>query len=178
MTVCLRPLVADDLHLLWQWHNEPHLRPFYMRADIAEDEVVRKFTPRLHPHHSVRCRIADVGGVPFGFLQWYPSRSWKDCDAWRAGLTESVSADYFIGSPAHLKRGLGAGMLQAAAQEVFVDPSPEASIFSVSHDKRNVSAVRAARSAGFVARIELVEADSTCIVFVRERREKTVEHTT
>jgi hypothetical protein len=149
--VTLRPLRGVDFKMLHRWHNAQHLRPFYMQDDITAARIDEKFTPRLNPDHTVRCRIALVDSQPFGFIQWYPSRNWPDCGAIKAGLTDGCSADYFIGNAAFLGFGLGARMLTATCAEVIAAMQGRDRLLCVAHDDRNMAAVRAARTAGFKA---------------------------
>jgi RimJ/RimL family protein N-acetyltransferase len=148
-TVRLRPLQAADFKMLHRWHQAPHLRPFYVQADITPAEIERKFAPRLAPDHSVRCRIATMDGMPFGFIQWYPNRHWTDCGAMRVGLRDGCSADYFIGNAAFLGLGLAPRMLRTAADEVFAAVDPADALLCLAHDDRNTAAVRATCAAGF-----------------------------
>jgi hypothetical protein len=167
MSVTLHPLALDELPMLHQWHASPHLRPYYMRSDISIAEIERKFRPRLDANHTIRCRIARIEGQPFGFVQWYPSVNWPDCGAMRAGLSETCSADYFIGDAAFLGRGLAAGMLRQAASDVFAVMPPAQRALCLAHDCRNMHAIHAATAAGFIAEARYVDGDATCSAFVK-----------
>jgi hypothetical protein len=131
------------------WLNALHLRPFYMWSDISRDEIVRKFVPRLNAAHLVRCRIAMIAGVPYGFAQWYPTASYPDSGAMIAGFTRGVSVDYFIGDAAFLGRHLAAPMLRAVVADVASCMTPQDRDVFIAHDVRNEIAARATLAAGF-----------------------------
>jgi RimJ/RimL family protein N-acetyltransferase len=162
----LRSLAAADLAILHRWHMEPHLRPHYVWADMSADEIARKFTPRLDPAHTVRCRIAEADGVPYGFVQWYPSWHWPDCGAMRIGLTSTCSADYFIGEPRFLGRGLASAMLRAVTDDVRALMPAGQRTLCIAHDDRNASAIRATTAAGLTAKARYRDGDVGSTVYV------------
>ncbi|MBX3578901.1 MAG: GNAT family N-acetyltransferase [Rhizobiaceae bacterium] len=147
--VGLRRLRRSDITLLSAWLNAPHLRPFYMQEPIAPDEVVAKFLPRIGGRHRVRCIVAECGGRPFGYLQWYYNRSYPADSAAAAGEPDGVSIDYYIGDPGFLGQGLGSEMLLACRSDLDTRLAGRHRLIFIQHDDRNEAARRCTESAGF-----------------------------
>lgn len=122
------------------WLQAPHVRrwwgePGEQAALIAEDLD----NPQMAQV------IAAYDGRPFAYLQSC------DCHAWPAPhLADQPpgtrAIDAFIGDPAHLGQGHGAGMIAAYAAQLLAQGAPCVVIDS---DPSNERAVRAWRRAGF-----------------------------
>ncbi len=153
--VALRGLAECDLAMLHGWLNAGHLYPFYTSGPVARSEVEDEFSPRLGSGHAVRGLIAETDGEPFGYIQWYLNAAYPTYGAAMAGHTNGVSFDYFIGSAAHLGKGLGTAMLRATVAHVAPHVSAPDRRFYVWHDDRNIAAIRCTTSAGFQQCAEL-----------------------
>ncbi len=153
--VALRRLAEGDLATLHSWLDAGHLRPFYTSGPVARSDVEDEFSPRLGDGHAVRCLVAATDAGPFGYIQWYLNAAYPTYGAATAGHTDGVSFDYFIGSAAHLGKGLGTAILRGAVAHVAPQVSAQDRRFYVWHDDRNIAAIRCATSAGFRKSAEL-----------------------
>jgi len=147
--VSVRTLQHDDLDMLHEWMNEPHLRPFYMQDDISLGEVNSKFAPRVHGEEDVVCLIAEVNSNPYGYAQWYFNRSMPDYGVGTKEYLNGISLDYFIGDPKSLGKGLGCEMLKAVVAKVIGEVQKLDCQFFLIHDNKNHSAINCSKNAGF-----------------------------
>jgi aminoglycoside 6'-N-acetyltransferase len=114
--LALRPATIDDAPLLRRWDDAPHMQDSKGDDDWQwETELGRAFPWREQ-------QIAEVGGVPIGFVQIIDpaeeeSHYWGDVPP---GLR---AIDIWIGEAAHLGRGHGTRMMQLAIDRCFADPT-------------------------------------------------------
>ncbi|GAA3864499.1 GNAT family N-acetyltransferase [Celeribacter arenosi] len=137
-----RPLVPADRARIVAWLAQPHIGGWWQDGDTEWPLLAAEFG-------TGRCdmRVVETGGVPFAFVQDYDVRTWPMPQY--DDLPEGARAmDTFLGNPAYIGRGHGAGYIRARADAllaqfplVAVDPSPE-----------NTRAIRAYTAAGFVPR--------------------------
>jgi len=165
MRVKLRNLEESDFELLHKWMSAPHLKPFYMQEDIDLPQIQQKFRPRVAGDHYCFCLIASIGGVPFGYLQWYLNRSVPNYGVGEKGYLDGVSFDYFIGEPGFLGQGLGHHILSGAIALVSDRVSVKDQSFFLIHDFRNHAAVRCSQRADFEKIDEMIYNNSECGIY-------------
>ncbi|MEM8842932.1 MAG: GNAT family N-acetyltransferase [Pseudomonadota bacterium] len=166
----MRAFVEDDLPLMLQWKQAPHLQPFYVRAEaqsLPED---------AHAKHAVRARgetpvhpvIASKDGRPFGYLQWYLNRDLPEYGAGVINRSHGVSLDCFIGEPRAPGNGFGAAMLRLCVRRAAAGLTAPERVFFVGHDVTNGPAIACSRHAGFRPDGRHVEDGQDCLLMVRE----------
>ena len=130
-----RPLRLEDLQLLHDWLNRPHVARWW-EGPRSLDAVKAKYTPRI-TGGEVRCFLALRGSEAVAFIQSYAS----------GGDPKARGVDVFIAEETLLGKGLGAGVIRAFVELIFSDPS----VTCVQADPapENARAIRAFEKAGF-----------------------------
>lgn len=115
-TIRLRRATLDDVTLLRQWDEQPHV----IESDPNDDW---DWAVELSRDPDWREQlIAEADGRPIGFIQIIdPAREeshyWGEC-------AENLRAiDIWIGQPGDLGRGFGTLMMQLAIERCFEDPA-------------------------------------------------------
>lgn len=130
----LRPFEDADIALMERWLYAPHVAEWYKHPDHWLDELRQRHGAFSFLTHF----IAEVGGVPIGFCQYYDTFYAREHEVWNDEWNVSeepcgiFSIDYLIGEAAYLHRGFGKGMImqmlerlqKAGAKTVIVEPEP------------------------------------------------------
>ncbi|MCX6024310.1 MAG: GNAT family N-acetyltransferase [Chloroflexi bacterium] len=143
---------ADDYALIAKWLTDDRVLEYVYGRDNAYpfERTVEKFRPRVLGDDAdmvVPC-IMLLGGVPVGYLQFYPVSEELQPEYGLSGLTGLYAMDLFIGEPAEWNRGAGTRMVKAAVRYLFGVLGAE----QVAIDPRvtNPRAVRTYEKCGFV----------------------------
>lgn len=111
-------MTLDDLPAVARWLREPHVARWWTPETTPEAEI-DEFRARVDaPDGATRMCSVDLGGRPIGWCQWY---RWADDpdDAGAIGaLASEIGADYAIGEPAQIGRGVGTAMIAALVAHV------------------------------------------------------------
>ena len=167
--VTLRPMTAQDLPMLHDWLNRPHLVQWW--GGEAErpslEEVMAKYTPRVLASERVIPYIGMLGDAPFAYAQSYVALG---CGGgWWEGETDPGvrGIDQSIADPQLLGKGLGTKLVRtlvdtlfrdAAVSKIQTDPSPA-----------NLRAIRCYEKAGFRVVGNIVTPDGPAVYMVQER---------
>ncbi len=166
----LSPLKEEDLHLLHQWMNEPHLYPYYMQDSPSQDEVIAKFRPRIDYKGKTKSCIASLDGHKFGYVQWYLNINYPNYGVNLLGNNNGVSIDYFIGNKDFLGQNLGTQMLQQLIDTVIPQLRERDKIFYMEHDIKNKSAINCTKKSGFSIEKEYQRDNKKFFLFKRDER--------
>ncbi|BCJ32702.1 N-acetyltransferase [Actinocatenispora thailandica] len=162
----LRPvLVDDDLELVHDWLNRPHVARFWQQA--WPRDRVRGYLTGLLTDSVSRPMLGLLAGVPVSYWEIYRA------------IAEPVGAAYpaepgdlglhvLIGEPALTGRGLGRTLLGAVRDGLFA-ADPACTRVVAEPDVRNTASVRAFQRAGFTRRGEIELPDKTAALLVAER---------
>lgn len=127
----LRKFFDDDMELFKKWLYLPHISKWYECPDSWIKEVEGRHGKFSFINHF----IAEAGGVPIGFCQYYDCYFGQGYEDWhkieRQG--EVFSIDYFIGEPLFLGKGLGKGIVSLltsmvkdkGGKRIIVGPEPD-----------------------------------------------------
>lgn len=152
--------------MLFEWLRRPHLLEWW-RSEQTPREVREKYLPRISGEDAARPFIAELGGAPFGYLQYYAAAAgdpgwWPDTPG--PGV---LGIDQFIADGNQLDRGLGTAMVaqfvewlfrDSAVTQIRVDPRPD-----------NLRAVRCYEKVGFLSRGRISTPDGPAIMMVLNR---------
>jgi aminoglycoside 6'-N-acetyltransferase len=111
----LRPATIDDLDLLRQWDEEPHV----VESDPNDDwgwEVELARDPDWREQ-----LIAEIDGRSIGFIQIIDP-ALEDSHYWGEIEPNLRAIDIWIGAEADLGRGYGTQMMKLAISRCFADP--------------------------------------------------------
>jgi AacA4 family aminoglycoside N(6')-acetyltransferase len=168
--VTLRLMTEDDLVMLHEWLNRPHLVEWWggeeARPTLAE--VQRDYAPRAMAAESVTPYIALLDGEPIGYAQSYVAMGsgggwWEDeTDPGVRGIDQSLA------NPEQLGKGLGTRLVRALVRHLFADPAVTKIQTDPSPD--NHRAIRCYEKAGFVAQKIVVTPDGPAIYMIQTRQ--------
>lgn len=167
----LRLLHADDLPLLHDWLNRPHIVEWW--GGEAErpslDEVLRDHHPDAMAAEGVTPYIVMLDGDPVGFAQSYVAMGsgegwWEDeTDPGVRGI------DQFLADASRLNQGLGTRMVRALAGHLFADPA--VTKLQTDPSPQNHSAIRCYEKAGFVRQGLVTTPDGPAVYMVQTRQD-------
>jgi RimJ/RimL family protein N-acetyltransferase len=166
MKITFRPLAADDLPLLHEWLQRPHVAEWWGERESLE-ELDAKYGPRMHEHSSTRCYIAQLDGTPLGFIQSYVAMNSGD-GWWPDERDPGVRGiDQFLANENQLGRGLGTAMVRAFVKQLFRDPT----VTRIQTDPAPdiARAIRCYEKAGFRAVGAITTPDGPALLMIRDR---------
>jgi AacA4 family aminoglycoside N(6')-acetyltransferase len=167
--ITLRPLTPQDLPLLHDWLNRPHITRWWggeaMRPSLAD--VMAQYHPDALAKERVMPYIAMLGGRPIGYAQSYVAMGsgggWWDnvTDPGVRGIDQSLAEAEMLG------RGLGTQLVRALVEMLFRDPSVTAIQTDPAPD--NLRAIRCYEKAGF-RKIRVVETPDGPALYMLQTR--------
>ncbi len=157
-----RPLAEEDLPLMKDWLNSPHLQTWWRQGMLTLKEVHRKYLPRISGQDDARPYLVLENEEPVGFIQYYLVEAGKG-EWWPDECGENViGIDLFIGAEENTGQGLGTRILRefisfvrtiVPVREIRVDPNPE-----------NHRAIRCYEKAGFTRGVSFKSPDGPAIL--------------
>jgi hypothetical protein len=166
----LNPLKYEDMDCLYDWLNQPHMYPYYMKNHPSRADVLVKFKPRINLEGKTKCYIASVENQNFGYIQWYLNYDYLNYGVSLLGKEKGVSLDYFIGNIRFLRKNLGSKMLSKIICLVVPLLDNDNRIFYIEHDKENVLAIKCTKKSGFIEKKEYIKEDKAFLLFERDER--------
>jgi len=170
MAITFRPLTRNDLRLLHEWHQRPHVARWWTeRKTFAE--VEKHYVPTIEGTDPTDHYLALLDGEPLGMIQTYLVSDYPDYAALIGEGEGTAGLDLFIGDEAQTGHGLGTEMIRRFVEEiVFAPPGTTACI--ADPDARNKASLRAFEKAGFRAVLEFVDPeDDELHTLVRRERD-------
>ena len=161
MTYDFRTMTRADLRLVARWLKSPDVvrwwgDPAEQAALIAEDLDNAEMAQWIVSH----------AGRPFAYAQTYDVHAWPQPHL--AALPRGAQAiDAFIGEPALLGVGHGAGFLRALAERLIMDGAP---LIAIDPAVDNARARRAYRRAGFRGDTVVQTAEGPAVLMIFTRR--------
>ncbi len=164
------PMTADDLPLMRQWLEMPHIREWWGEPDTELGYICDMIEGR----DTTRPFIFSVDGEPIGYIQYWfighhQNATWIADHPWLAELpADGIGVDLSIGDPGKLAQGIGSAALRAFAEHlvrqghrtIIIDPDPA-----------NGRAVRAYEKAGFRAIPRLLSRTADALIMQYESEE-------
>lgn len=150
-----KPLVEEDLILLYQWFQVPHIKKWYARGQhFSFDMIKEKYLPRIN-HPEIHNFIVYFDDRPIGYIQCYHLNTFLP-----EGVTDHqhplfrqyspdrlVGIDLFVADENVLSKGYGSLMLTQFIEE-YVKGQFEAVV--VDPKKDNIVAIQFFRKNGFI----------------------------
>ena len=140
----LQPLTVDDLDLLLQWFNQPHVKQWWY---LSEKEIDKEYRLNRLEKQDVFGFIVYFRDKPIAFTQYYYANSADE--GWWEKETDpgTVGIDQFIADENYLGRGLGTAILKQLIYIIFANPVHKKIILDVHAD--NHRAIRCYEKVGF-----------------------------
>jgi RimJ/RimL family protein N-acetyltransferase len=168
--LAFRPMVADDLRLLHDWIQRPHVRRWWTGQE-TRDEVMTHYLPAIEGRDPTDHYIVLLDARPIGMVQTYLVADYPEYAA-LVGVDDRVTAgaDIVIGEEELTGQGLGTKILRQFVDDI-VFARPETTFCVADPDERNVASVRAFENAGFhVERTFVDPGDAQTHALVRRAR--------
>lgn len=135
-----RSLTARDLKLVERWLAEPHVRRWWGDPREQLGEIREALDSE-----ATEPMIVEHAGRAFAYVQAYDPHL-EDGHPYQDQPTGTLGIDFFIGEPAMLGQGHGAGLLADLAAILFEEGTPR---LVADPDPGNAVAIRTYRKAGF-----------------------------
>ena len=165
--VTLRFMTEQDVPMLHNWLNRPHIVEWWGGDHPTLAQVRGKYLPRIMAEELVTPYIAMLGARPIGYAQSYVALS--SGDGWWEGETDPGvrGIDQSLAEPTDLGKGLGTKLVAALVDLLFSDSG----VTKIQTDPAptNLRAIRCYEKAGFRQVEHIVTPDGPAIYMVRER---------
>lgn len=139
-----KPLKEQDLILLCEWLNKPHVKEWW-DDHLTDEEIKSKYRKRIGDAVVVPFLVY-LNNYPIGFIQYYHAN--KVGDGWWPNETEgTVGIDQFIGEENYINRGYGTLMIKAFIKQLFENPGIKKIIMDL--EPQNTRAKRCYEKSGF-----------------------------
>lgn len=135
-----RSLTPRDLKLVGRWLAEPHVRQW--RGDPGAQ--LERIAAALD-NDAIEPMIAEHQGKAFAYVEACDPHL-EEGHPFQDQPTGTLCIDFFIGEPAMLRQGHGAGLLAGLSQMYFEEGVPR---LVAGPDARNTVAILTCRKAGF-----------------------------
>jgi len=169
MAITFRLMTRDDLPLVHEWHQRPHVARWWT-ARTTFEETEAHYVPTIEGTEPTQHYLALLDGEPLGMIQTYLVSDYPDYAALIEEGEGTAGLDLFIGEKAQTGRGLGTEMIGRFEEEI-VFARPETIACTADPDLDNTASVRAFEKAGFRAVRELVDPeDGQLHLLVRRER--------
>ena len=169
MAITFRLMTRDDLPLVHEWHQRPHVARWWT-ARTTFEETEAHYVPTIKGTEPTQHYLALLDGEPLGMIQTYLVSDYPDYAALIEEGEGTAGLDLFIGDEAQTGRGLGTEMIRRFVEEI-VFARPETIACTADPDLENAASVRAFEKAGFRAVREFVDPeDGQLHALVRRER--------
>lgn len=147
LVLSFRPMQADDLRLMHEWLQRPHVRRWWSKRETYE-EVVEHYLLAIEGSKATDLYVVLLNDQAIGFIQTYLLADYpEDASVVEAG-DGAAGVDLFIADNDLTGRGIGSEMLRRFVSEiVFAKPTTRYCI--ADPEAENVASVRAFEKAGF-----------------------------
>jgi RimJ/RimL family protein N-acetyltransferase len=171
MAISFRLMTRDDLPLVHEWHQRPHVvRWWTVRKTFEETES--HYLPTIEGTDPTQHYLALLDGEPLGMIQTYLVTDYPDFAALIEEGEGTAGLDLFIGNEAQTGKGLGTEMIRRFVEEI-VFARPETTACVADPDVKNRASMRAFEKAGFRAVREFVDPeDGQVHALVRRERSR------
>lgn len=168
--VTLRLMTEQDLPMLHDWLNRPHIVKWWggEEARPTLDEVLVDYLPKALATESVTPYIAMLGDEPIGYAQSYVALGSGD-GWWEEETDPGVRGiDQSLANPAQLGQGLGTQLVCALVELLFSDPM--VTKIQTDPDPNNYRAIRCYEKAGFEQQKIITTPDGPAMYMMQTRQ--------
>jgi RimJ/RimL family protein N-acetyltransferase len=146
-SLAFRRLAADDLPLLHEWLQRPHVARWW--SDRSEyEEVAARYLPAIDGREPTDLYLILLDDRPVGFLETYLVSDYPEYAALVQVGERVAGVDLFIADAALTGKGVGSEALRAFTEDVVF--ARETTVACVADpDVRNAASIRAFEKAGF-----------------------------
>ena len=171
--ISFQALTVNDLALVHQWFNLPHVQAFYSLRTWTKAQVVAKLTPYITGEKPVHAFIVYLEGTPIGYAQYYRviDYPWPSQLLSKEIISKAAGMDLFIGEPYAIGRGLGREIIKHFLHEKIW---PQFEYCVVDPDQNNAAALHCyqAITFQFLEKIKTKDAvgrEAELVLFISQR---------
>ena len=117
MAITFRLMTRDDLPLVHEWHQRPHVARWWT-ARTTFEETEAHYVPTIEGTEPTQHYLALLDGEPLGMIQTYLVSDYPDYAALIEEGEGTAGLDLFIGEKAQTGRGLGTEMIGRFEEEI------------------------------------------------------------
>lgn len=160
-------LKEQELPLLTEWLNKPHLQKWWRAEKVNLNKVREKYLPRIFEEDTAKPFLAFLNEKPIGYIQYYFA-SKGDPNWWPDNPGNGViGIDQFIADSDNLDLGFGTTMILQFLRflkktiditEIRVDPAPN-----------NLRAIRCYEKVGFVKKEFIKTPDGPALMMILDK---------
>jgi RimJ/RimL family protein N-acetyltransferase len=170
MEITFQPMTREDLPLVHEWHQRPHVVRWWTAHKTLE-ETENHYLPTIEGADPTDHYLALLDGEPLGMVQTYLVSDYPDYAALIGEGEGTAGLDLFIGDETRTGRGLGTEMIRRFVDEI-VFARPDTVACTADPDLRNTASLRAFEKAGFQIVREFVDPeDNELHALVRRNRD-------
>jgi RimJ/RimL family protein N-acetyltransferase len=147
MAITFRLMTREDLALVHEWHQRPHVLRWWTARPTFE-ETTAHYVPTIDGTEPTDHYLALLDDEPLGMVQTYLVSDYPDYAALIGEGEGAAGIDLFIAEEALTGRGLGTEMIRSFVEEI-VFARPETVACTADPNVRNTASVRAFEKAGF-----------------------------
>src|SRR5690348_5755555 len=147
LALSFRPMQADDLPLLYEWLQRPHVQQWWSECETYE-EVVDHYLPAIEGSDPTDHYFVLLDDRPIGFVETYVLADHPEYARLVGADPDAAGVDLFIADADLTGRGIGTELLHRFVSEVvFARPATTHCI--ADPEAENIASVRAFEKAGF-----------------------------
>lgn len=161
-----RPIVRDDLPLLHEWIQRPHVAQWWY-APCTLANVQADYLPTIDGLSSTKAYIACLNDRSIGFIQAYVVKD--SADGWGKAETDPGvrGIDQFLADASRLNQGLGTSMIRSFVAMLFSDS--HVTSVQTDPDPANHRAIRCYTKAGFKPVDNIITPDGLALLMRCDR---------
>jgi aminoglycoside 6'-N-acetyltransferase len=168
---------ADDLRLLHEWLQRPHVRTWWSEHETYED-VVEHYLPAIEGREPTDHYLILLDERPIGFIQTYLVSDYLEYAALVQVGERVAGVDLLIADPELTGKGVGSEVLRAFTRDVVF--TRESTIACVADpDVRNMASIRAFEKTGFSVVREFVDpsdGQTHALMWLKRRSDETEDN--
>ena len=155
MAITFRLVTREDLPLVHEWHQRPHVLRWWTARPTFE-ETAEHYVPTIEGTEPTDHYLALLDDEPLGMVQTYLVSDYPDYAALVGEGEGTAGVDLFIADESRTGRGLGTEMIRSFVEEI-VFARAETVACVADPDVRNTASMRAFEKAGFRVVGEVVD---------------------
>jgi RimJ/RimL family protein N-acetyltransferase len=127
--ISFRALQREDLSLVQQWLNQPHVLEWW-HTPMSLEDVHAKYDPRIDGTEPTHVFLIHYDGRPVGLIQWYRWSNYMEHAQLLGAKPEYAGIDLAIGERDMTGRGVGTAAIRQFVDEIVFAETAIAAIVS------------------------------------------------
>jgi len=162
----IRVMTHDDLGMMVSWLNDPKVIQYYEERPLNQDEVLKKYGPRIEGKHYVSPCIVEYNNRSIGYIQYYEVQE-AELKTYGYPLNQHIfGIDQFIGVTELWGKGLGTSMILLMLR--YLSKTKGASRVVLEVKTNNSRAISCYEKCGF-RKIKELNDDLVLMEWIKER---------